>query len=241
MTIKDIKKMQVPDGKPNHPGRPLRRISQITMHETGNRDPGATAEAHARYQAAGGGGKAASWHYTVDGKEIWQSFGDGQACWHTGTAEGNETSIGVEICVNSREGFRRACENAAALCRILMERHGLGPESIVQHHKWSGKNCPENLRSGAWGINWPEFLALISGANARPETETRPPANIPALDAMEGAGAQFDRIYWAEVLTGGRQTSQENFQELIRRAAVLKWPISAPKINAVLDAIMGTD
>ena len=105
----------VAHGLPNHPGRNMTSISYLTIHTTGNRNASATAEAHARLQARGNGGRTASWHYTVDENEIWQSFDDKQMCWHTGTQIGNENSIGIEICVNSRSGFKKASENAAWL------------------------------------------------------------------------------------------------------------------------------
>ena len=73
--------------------------SHIVIHETANQKPGADAAAHARLQK-GGNSRAASWHYTVDDKEIVQSFPDDVKCWHSGSAY-NSKSIGIEICVNS--------------------------------------------------------------------------------------------------------------------------------------------
>jgi N-acetylmuramoyl-L-alanine amidase CwlA len=81
---------------------------------------------HADYQFGGSGGREASWHYTVDDLEIWQSFEDGQMCWHAGNKAGNEQSIGVEICVNKgAAGFAIACKNAAWLVAELLTRHNL--------------------------------------------------------------------------------------------------------------------
>jgi len=231
------KQMQVPEGRPNHTGKTMKNITHITIHETGNKNAGATAEAHARYQYNGGGGRAASWHYTADEKEIWQSFPDNATCWHTGTAKGNETSIGIEICANSKEGFRKACENAAALCAELMKRHRIPISNVTQHHHWSRKNCPENLRSGAWGTSWQDFLRMI-GRNAEAEK-----TGIAALDAMAAAGAQFDPRHWADTLQGKRPAKPEHFQELAARAISTDWPLNGPynpeKMLAILNAITG--
>lgn len=55
----------------------------ITIHETDNTSKGADAEAHARLQASGNS-RTASWHYTVDDHEIWQSIPDNEVAWHAG-------------------------------------------------------------------------------------------------------------------------------------------------------------
>ncbi|MCH5586188.1 N-acetylmuramoyl-L-alanine amidase [Shimazuella sp. AN120528] len=55
----------------------------ITIHETDNTDKGADADAHARLQVLGNN-RTASWHYTVDDHEIWQSIPDNEVAWHAG-------------------------------------------------------------------------------------------------------------------------------------------------------------
>jgi len=159
----NIHQLWVADGLPNHPNRLLHSIDSITIHTTGNRNLTATAEAHARFQFNGGGNRQASWHYTVDQDEIWQSFRDNQMCWHTGTSKGNETSIGIEICVNSWEGFIEACNKSAWLTASLMEKYKLSLSQVLQHFDWSNKNCPRELRSGEWGINWEGFITMVQG------------------------------------------------------------------------------
>ena len=153
----------VADGLGNHPSRPMKSISSITIHTTGNHNKSATAEAHARFQFNGGGGRQASWHYTVDFDEIWQSFRDNQMCWHTGTRTGNESSIGIEICVNSYAGFYAACKRSARLTACLLKLHSLEMDCVLQHHNWSGKNCPAELRNGSWGISWDDYLTMVAG------------------------------------------------------------------------------
>jgi hypothetical protein len=32
---------------------------------------------------------------------------------------------------------------------------------VVQHHKWSGKNCPAELRGTDWDVIWNEFLDRV--------------------------------------------------------------------------------
>ena len=155
-----INQMLVPEEQKNYSGRVMALIKYVTIHTTGNYSPTATAEAHARFQFNGGSGKT-SWHYTVDEKEIWQSFNDNQVCWHTGTDAGNQCSIGIEICVNNPTHFILGCMNAAALTAYLLDKHSLTDKDIKQHYGWSGKNCPAELRGGHWGVNWQEFLKMV--------------------------------------------------------------------------------
>ncbi|MCH5585797.1 peptidoglycan-binding protein [Shimazuella sp. AN120528] len=133
--------------------------SYITVHETDNTEKGADARAHANLQALGNSRKA-SWHYTVDEVEIWQSIPDNEVSWACGDGRngtGNRKSISVEICVNSDGDFEKAKHNAAKLISFLMKKHGISISNVVQHHHWSGKNCPRNIRKSGWQA----FLNLV--------------------------------------------------------------------------------
>lgn len=147
----------------NNPNKNLREIKYITIHNTGNYSPTASASNHADYLYNNSYNDGISWHYTVDKKEIWQSFLDTRACWHAGdgNGDGNMASIGIEICVNDKNGFPQACDNAAFLVAKLLKTYNLDISRVVQHNKWSGKNCPSELRSGAWGVTWNQFIDKI--------------------------------------------------------------------------------
>lgn len=134
----------------------------ITVHETANTAKGADAQAHANLQSRGNPSQA-SWHYQVDDKEIIQSFPDDVMCWSAGDGQGpgNTQSIHIEICVNSDSNFNKAVLNTSHLVRYLMDKHKIPIDNVVQHHKWSGKNCPAFLRSGSKGISWEGFKNLI--------------------------------------------------------------------------------
>lgn len=132
----------------------------ITIHETANSARGANAQAHANLQS-NGNSRAASWHWQVDDKQAIQSFPHTARCWHAGSASGNSQSIGVEICVNSDGDFRQVLVNAAALVRKIMRDEGIPLTNVVQHNYWSGKNCPAQIRSGRYGVNWAQFKAMI--------------------------------------------------------------------------------
>lgn len=130
----------------NVPGRSM-NPKYITVHNTANASKGADAEMHARYLLNGAGGRSASWHYTVDDKEIYQHLRDDHQGWHAGDGggSGNTQSIGIEICENSDGDFEKAVENAQWLIKKLMNKHNIGIGNVVTHKHWSGKNCPRLL------------------------------------------------------------------------------------------------
>ncbi len=130
----------------------------ITIHQTGNRSRGADAHSHALWLA---GSAPYSWHATIDDSEIWQSLRWDEQGWHAGdglNGPGNTGSLGLEICVNEGIDAEAAAANAAWLVAHLREQgHGRG--GTVQHHHWTGKNCPELIR-GEPG-RWERFLIQV--------------------------------------------------------------------------------
>lgn len=142
----------------------------ITVHQTGNTNRGAGAQAHANLQSRGNA-RTASWHWQVDDSVAIQSYPDTARCWHSGRGKdgGNMSSIAVEICVNSDGDYRQTLANAAELVRNLMREHGIPISRVVQHNRWSGKHCPSQIRSGKDGIDWNDFLNMVvSGAKPAP-------------------------------------------------------------------------
>lgn len=181
----------------------------ITIHETANTSAGADAQAHANLQSRGNV-RTASWQWTVDDHEAIQSYLDTARCWHAGDGRGNGnmSSIGIEICVNSDGDYHQALLNAAELVRTLMQAHAIPLSRVVQHNHWSGKNCPTKLRRGD-DLTWAQFLALVGTGDAsvitpKPPTKPKPPtitggfdmATLPTIPVRNtGARAQmFGRI-----------------------------------------------
>jgi N-acetylmuramoyl-L-alanine amidase len=148
----EIKQMLIPSS--NKKARPKIAMSPkyITLHETDNTDQGADALAHAKLQF-NGNVRNASWHFQVDEREIYQSIPTNEVAWANGDGSngtGNRESISVEICVNSDGSFEQAKQNTVWLVRYLMNKHDIPISNVVQHNRWSGKNCPRNLRQSGW-------------------------------------------------------------------------------------------
>lgn len=139
-----------------------RKPKSITIHETDNTNVRANALAHARLQV-NGNRRQASWHYTVDDEpEVYQSVPDDEIAYHAGNKKGNKESISIEICVNRDGNYRQAVANTVQLVRYLIKKYPrISAVNVVQHHFWSGKNCPRYLRAGTKGINWTSFLQSV--------------------------------------------------------------------------------
>jgi len=159
----------IPEGQRNRPGEKLDELRFITIHDTGNTQRGADALSHERYlrgpQAASPADDShlTSWHYTVDDKEARQHLPLDESGFHAGDGArgpGNATSIGIEICENSGGDRTKAEENAARLTAQLLKGHGLTPDAVVQHNKWSGKDCPRVIRGRPDG--WGQFMAMTT-------------------------------------------------------------------------------
>ncbi|OYD06257.1 peptidoglycan-binding protein [Paludifilum halophilum] len=132
----------------------------ITVHNTGNTSAGADAEAHARL-LYNGNSRQASWHFTVDDKEIWQHLPTDENGWHAGDGRGsgNMASIGVEICENRDGDFAKAEANAAQLVRHLCDELDIPVSRVVPHRHWSGKNCPHRTLH-----HWSQFIEMVKGS-----------------------------------------------------------------------------
>ena len=82
----------------------------IIIHNTGNPNPQCDARWHDEYihrQATEKDFRQASWHLTVDDKEIFEHVPLYEAAWHasdTSYGRGNYTGIGIEMCVNGFPG-----------------------------------------------------------------------------------------------------------------------------------------
>lgn len=152
----------IPVGRFNRPGKRLVPTA-ITIHNTDNAEPGADAAAHALYQKSRDARtREVSWHFTVDDKSVYQSLPINEIGWHTGTKKGNETSIGVQICMHADLDAAAAYRRAALLTAVLAFQSRIEvPNRIFQHYDWTGKNCPRILRDRPAG--WQDFLAQIQG------------------------------------------------------------------------------
>lgn len=195
-----IEQMLIPVGnKEQRPGIAM-SPEYITIHNTDNYDAGANALAHARLQY-NGNSRQASWHFSVDdGDIIYQSIPTNEISWNAGDGDGpgNMKGIAIEICVNKGIDFQRAKENAAWLTHYLMDKYNIPLSNVVQHHHWSGKDCPHVIRSEKNG--WENFLALIP---LSPSKSTSKPQKHPYPGYYIRKGSKGDVVKEIQAQLGG--------------------------------------
>ena len=176
--------------------------TSITIHQTGN--IGAPANNNHRYMknCNSNGSRIASWHFTVDDKEIYQAVPTNMKAYHAGNATGNSSSIGIEICMfNDAERQKKAYLNAIELVKILMKYHGFTIGQVKQHYNWTKKDCPQWLRANKFGLNWKWFTDQIQNKTTATVPTPAPPSTFKpyiakctasTLNCRKGPGTSYD-------------------------------------------------
>jgi N-acetylmuramoyl-L-alanine amidase CwlA len=75
-----------------------------------------------------------------------------------GNHGGNTNSIGIESCVNRGSDIYWTWQRLAKLVAKLMDDNNLTMRQIVQHHYYSGKDCPQTMRTEGY---WNHFMNLV--------------------------------------------------------------------------------
>ena len=71
---------------------------------------------------------------------------------------GNLNSIGIEACINHDTDVYFTWQKVAKLVAKLMKENSLTIDAVVQHHYFSGKNCPQTTRTANL---WDYFKSLV--------------------------------------------------------------------------------
>lgn len=73
---------------------------------------------------------------------------------------GNNNSIGIEMCVNTSGDKYDTIQRTAMLVADILVRNDLDLTRVKQHNTWTGKNCPQMIRSGGYWDNFMEMVEL---------------------------------------------------------------------------------
>ena len=125
----------------------------------------------------------------MDDHEAVQSYPETSVCWHAGDGgggTGNRESIAIEFCVNPDSDYDRAFENAAELAAQILKRNGIPISRMVQHNRWTGKNCPSQIRKRG---EWDRFVARVQhylGGGSSPAPTPPPSSGSLAVDGYWG-------------------------------------------------------
>lgn len=171
----------------------------IVIHQTGNTNTGANAQMHADLQSKGNSRKA-SWHETIDDKEVIQSFSHDTRCWHAGdgSGKGNYQGIGIELCINADGNYEKTIKNGVKRVQYLMGKYSIPIENVIMHFDCSRKKCPKQLIDGYKGITWHTFKEWVSPKQNKVDkessTKSKTKYNISIVDYLNsnGKSSSFD-------------------------------------------------
>ena len=150
MKYKDVKIDHIPINAKKRPGKKLNYV-WITVHNTGN--PTSSAKNERGWLTNPENTRSASWHIAVDDKEAVEAIPLDEVAYHAGTSEGNNTSIGIEVCDSAGDaGEKQAIELIASLLIVK----GWGVDKVRTHKSWSGKDCPHIILK-----HWSQFIKDI--------------------------------------------------------------------------------
>lgn len=163
MTVKITKDYAPVVSSGARPGIKMSKCIGVTIHNTDNSGVGAGARAHANLLKNSWKNKQQSWHFAVDENGAYQSIPTDEIAWHAGdggSGKGNTQTIAIEICMNSDGDLQKATDNAAQLAAQQLKEKGLSADKLYQHHDWSGKNCPSQIRAGK-PYDWSTFKSKV--------------------------------------------------------------------------------
>ncbi|MCF7930610.1 MAG: Ig-like domain-containing protein [Acholeplasmataceae bacterium] len=147
----------------------------IVIHDTANTSPGAGALSHANYLwnlAAAGSQPYVSWHFTIDDTYLYQSLPEIERGYHAGDGStlplqgttylggGNRNGIGIEMAINQDGDMYRTWQRTAKFSASLLVKYNLPRENSRYHVDFSGKNCPNSLRTAGLIPLFEEFLDI---------------------------------------------------------------------------------
>lgn len=163
----------VPKSEKRRPGRPF-TPQYLTIHSTGNLN--STAKNERGWLENPSNDRTASWHIVVDQNEAIEAIPLNEVAFHAGTASGNSTSIGMEICESGNR--EKTLANAAEVAAEILKKKGWGIDRLRRHYDWSGKVCPRILSANNWA-GWIQFkkeVAKRMGQATLPKIQKEIPA-----------------------------------------------------------------
>lgn len=149
-----------------------RTTNRITIHHWGS--DGQSFNGVADYLCRKGGTSSA--HFVVEAGRVACLVSPVDAAWHSGSAEGNATSIGIECRPEMSEGD---LNEVVALIEWLEDNYG--EMEIWLHREWSATACP-----GRYANMRDEIVRRVNALQSTSGT-----AHAPAPDVVAAALAQI--------------------------------------------------
>jgi len=131
-------------------------MQYLTIHSTGNAR--STAKNERGWLVNPQNTRTASWHIVVDEREAILAVPLDEVAYHAGDANGNRTSIGIEICESGNR--QKTMENAIELTAELLKQYKWKTDKLKRHYDWSRKLCPSILMANNWAL-WHQFIREV--------------------------------------------------------------------------------
>lgn len=130
----------------------------LTLHNTAN--PTSSARNERGWLTNPSNTRRASFHIAVDEREAVECIPLNEVALHAGTAEGNRSSIGIEICESGN--YAVTLENAVTLVAKMLYERKWGVDRLRRHFDWSGKNCPHLMYDNGTWSGWVKFKNRVA-------------------------------------------------------------------------------
>jgi len=199
------------------------KVKAVVAHWTANEGKGSDAMATGNYFE--NTDRYASAHMTVDDTELVTSVpwrkGVAEMAYHVGakvyktgiqsklSLYPNDSTIGLEICVNADGDFKKTYVNAVAATAMMLKEHGLNVSNLYRHFDITGKNCPaffvEDFRAKQFfgktaDKAYADFRADVAKALAPPVIIKPTPVEINKPSAKPKPAPLFRvRKTWADI------------------------------------------
>lgn len=138
-------KDHIPISKDKRPATKMKPTT-ITIHSTGNSN--STARNERGWLTNPSNNRTASWHIVIDEREVIEAIPLNEIAYHSGNRNGNNTSIGIEICESGNR--EKTLDNAVKLVAKMLHERNWGVDKLRRHYDWSGKNCPRIMSANNW-------------------------------------------------------------------------------------------
>lgn len=188
--------------KINRPRIKISKVKGVVVHWTANEGKKAHAVANRNYFQ--NTTRAASCHLIVDDTQLvealpWKkkvaemAYHVGSKTYKSGIASKlssypNNSTIGLEICVNVDGDFKKTYANAVNVTAMMLKEHGLGTAQLYRHWDITGKNCPAFFVDNGYAKKylgttgataWGQFVSAVArvlegGKASSPEQITVP-------------------------------------------------------------------
>lgn len=180
--------------------------TEIAVHNTGNWDvPSNNYHRSLKNANNDPNGRKASWHFSVDDKEIYQEIDTNKKAWHVGNANGYV--IGIEICMFKDKNRQKIAEdNAIALIKELMKIHNIPLSKVKMHKDYTGKYCPQVIldrdgslvkfkdRIAKWGQTSTASSTPSTGKVPNGDVQRKGKVLVDSLRVRTGRGTNYEII-----------------------------------------------